>query len=133
MPAPECNDPVTLSLANYYLGDAFVLALTGDTHRTTYNNGVSFFVQDDFRARPNLTFNLGMRWEYFGPLSEKNNLLSNLAPDGTLALVGTHGLDGVFRRDINNFGPRVGFAWNVIRRPYSAAAMEFITITSRSI
>jgi Carboxypeptidase regulatory-like domain/TonB dependent receptor len=109
---PQCADPVTLSLANYYLGDAFVLALAGNTHRTTYNNGLAFFAQDDIRVRPNLTVNLGVRWEYFGPLSEKNSLLSNLARDGTLAMVGTHGLDGIFERDLNNFGPRVGFAWS---------------------
>ena len=108
---PRCADPVALSLANFYLGDAFVLALSGDTHRTTYNNGLAFFVEDDFRVRPKFTLNLGLRWEYFGPLSEKNNLLSNLALDGTLAMVGTHGLDGIFKRDLNNFGPRVGFAW----------------------
>ncbi|HLB88260.1 MAG TPA: hypothetical protein VJK29_11465, partial [Terriglobales bacterium] len=121
-PAP-CNDTVVTSLANFYLGNAFVLALTGDTRRTTYNNGMSFFAQDDLRVRPNLTLNLGLRWEYFGPLSEKNNLLSNLAADGTLAMVGSHGLDGVYERDLNNFGPRVGFAWNahpktVIRGAY---------------
>jgi hypothetical protein len=108
---PQCADPVTLALANFYLGDAFVLALTGDTHRTTYNNGLAFFAQDDFRMRPNFTLNLGVRWEYFGPLSEENNLLSNLAPDGTLAMVGTNGLHGIFERDLNNFAPRVGFAW----------------------
>jgi hypothetical protein len=110
-------DPVVDTLANFYLGgpnfDAFILALTGDTNRTTYNNGLSFFVQDDIRLRPNFTLNLGLRWEYFGPVSEKNNLLSNLASDGTLAMVGTHGLDGIYERDLNNFGPRVGFAWNV--------------------
>jgi hypothetical protein len=110
---PRCKDAVTLALANYYLGNAFVLSLTGDTHRTTYNNGCSFFGQDDFRVRPNFTLNLGLRWEYFGPISEKNNLLSNLAPDGTLAQVGTHGLDGPYKRDLNNLGPRFGFAWNV--------------------
>ncbi|MBI3477582.1 MAG: TonB-dependent receptor [Acidobacteria bacterium] len=112
------EDPVVDTLANYYLGGApdgnfFVLALTGDTHRTTYNNGFSFFAQDDFRVRPNFTLNFGVRWEYFGPLSEKNNLLSNIGRDGQLAMVGTDGLNGAFNRDLNNFAPRVGFAWNV--------------------
>jgi hypothetical protein len=106
-------DPVVDALANFYLGNAFVLALTGNTERTTYNNGLSFFGQDDIRVRPNFTLNVGLRWEYFGPISEAHNLLSNLAPDGTLAQVGTDGLDGAYRRDLNNFGPRVGFAWNI--------------------
>jgi Carboxypeptidase regulatory-like domain/TonB-dependent Receptor Plug Domain/TonB dependent receptor len=105
-------DPVVDVLANFYLGNGFVEADTGNTHRTTYNNGLSFFAQDDFRASSTLTLNLGLRWEYFGPLSEANNLLSNLAPDGTLAMVGTHGLNGVYNRDLKNFGPRLGLAWN---------------------
>jgi outer membrane receptor protein involved in Fe transport len=107
-------DPVVDALANFYIGNIFVEADTGNTQRTTYNNGLSFFAQDDFRVASNLTVNLGLRWEYFGPLSEANNLLSNLAPDGTLAMVGTHGLNGVYKRDLNNFAPRFGMAWTPI-------------------
>jgi hypothetical protein len=108
------SDPAVDLLASYYLGsNVFVSANTGDTHRTTYNNGLAFFAQDDFRARPTFTVNLGLRWEYFGPLSEKHNLLSNLAGNGTLAVVGTNGLNGAYNRDLNNFGPRLGFAWSV--------------------
>jgi hypothetical protein len=108
-----CDDPGTQVLANYYTGNSFTLANTGNTHRNTFNNGFSFFAQDDFRIRPNFTLNAGLRWEYFGPLSEEHNLLSNLGRDGQLAMVGSDGLDGVYRRDLNNFGPRLGFAWSV--------------------
>src|SRR5579862_6024011 len=106
-------DPVVDVLANFYLGNAFVSADTGNTQRTTNNNGFSFFGQDDYRLTSTFTLNLGLRWEYFGPLSESHNLLSNLASDGTLAMVGTHGLNGVYNRDLNNFGPRLGFAWSL--------------------
>ncbi|MBZ5705334.1 MAG: carboxypeptidase regulatory-like domain-containing protein [Acidobacteriia bacterium] len=112
-PDPRCNDSGALVLANFYLGNSFTLANSGNTHRNTFNNGLSFFAQDDIRVRPNLTLNLGLRWEYFGPISEQHNLLSNLGQDGNLALVGTDGVNGAYQRDLNNFGPRVGFAWNV--------------------
>ncbi|HUM06019.1 MAG TPA: TonB-dependent receptor [Terriglobales bacterium] len=119
-PVGLSEDPVVDALADFYLGGApdpfdnvFVLALTGDTHRTTYNNGFSFFAQDDFRVRPNFTLNLGLRWEYFGPISEKNNLISNIGRDGLLAMVDTDGVDGAYKRDLNNFAPRLGFAWNM--------------------
>jgi len=105
-------DPVVDVLANFYTGNGFVSADTGNTQRTTINNGISFFAQDDFRVSSTLTLNLGLRWEYFGPLSEASNLLSNLAPDGTLAMVGTHGLNGVYNSDFKNFGPRLGLAWS---------------------
>jgi Carboxypeptidase regulatory-like domain len=111
----QCSDSAVTTLANFYLGMPFsAVANAGNTQRTTYNNGLSFFAQDDFRAGPRLTINYGLRWEYFGPLSEAHNLLSNLGGDGNLALVGTDGVKGAYRRHLNNFGPRLGFAWNAL-------------------
>src|SRR5579862_2353123 len=107
-----CNDPGALMLSSFYLGDTFPSANAGNTQRDTFNNGLAFFGQDDFRVSSNLTVNFGMRWEYFGPLGEAHNLLSNLGADGNLAMVGTDGLKHAYDRDLNNFGPRVGFAWN---------------------
>lgn len=119
-------DPVVDALANLYNGGvfdmnnnfccSFVSVNTGNTQRTTYNNGFSFFAQDDYRLSPSLTLNLGLRWEYFGPLSEAHNLLSNLASDGTLEMVGTHGLNGLYNRDLHDFGPHLGFAWNALSK-----------------
>ena len=120
-------DPVVDALADFYTGGvydglqgnfccSFVSVDTGNTQRTTRNNGFSFFAQDDYRVSPTLTLNLGLRWEYFGPMSEAHNLLSNLAPDGTLAMVGTHGLNGLYNRDLHDFGPHLGFAWNPLTK-----------------
>ncbi len=126
-PNPNIADPgATVDvLANLYLGgyvsggsptNVFFQANAGDTHRDTFNNELSFFIQDDYKLRPNLTLNLGVRWEYFGVLGEKNNLLSNLTDAGKLALVGTNGLGRVYQKDLNNFGPRAGFAWKILNK-----------------
>src|SRR5579859_5151458 len=117
------NDPVVDALANFYTGGSqdfnfccsYVAVDTGNTQRTTYNNGFSFFGQDDYHVSSTLTLNAGLRWEYFGPLSEKNNLLSNLGADGQLAMVGSDGLHGLYHRDLRDFAPRIGFAWNALR------------------
>jgi hypothetical protein len=117
-PNPNIPDPGAAIdvLANLYLGGAYFQANAGDTHRDTFNNELSFFAQDDYKVRPNLTLNLGVRWEYFGVLGEKNNLLSNLTDAGTLALVGTNGLRRAYQKDLNNFGPRAGFAWRAFNK-----------------
>ncbi len=126
-PAFQVEDPVVNLLANFYLGntcdtdpggscDGYAEGNVGNTQRTTYNNGLAFFAQDQFRLRPNLTITYGVRWEYFGPISEKNNLLSNFpgpfGPNSLLETVGKGGLSSAYNRDLNNFGPRIGVAWN---------------------
>jgi hypothetical protein len=125
------SDPVNI-LTQFFLGNASASASSGNTQRTTYNNGLSFFAQDEYRLRQNLTLTYGLRWEYFGPIGEKNDLLSNFPagalsaaafPTAVLVPVGHGGLDGAYNRDLNNFGPRVGVAWSpfqstVIRAGY---------------
>ena len=104
-------------LTQFFLGNSgFASAETGNTQRTTYNNGLAFFAQDEFRVRQNVTITYGLRWEYFGPISEAHDLLSNFpspfSPTAQLEMVGQGGLDGAYKRDLNNFGPRVSIAWS---------------------
>ena len=77
------------------------------------SNNYAFFVQDDWKARTDLTINLGLRWEYFGPIKDRAGNLSNLIfgpsglPDATVQNV-----DRLHDPDWNNFGPQIGFAWS---------------------
>ena len=78
--------------------------------RTDYYAG---FVQDDWKARPNLTLNLGLRYEYYSPLKEKNGRLSNLFfTGGNLATAQVRVVNELYERDKNNFAPRFGFAYS---------------------
>src|SRR5207302_2315973 len=85
-------------------------------------NALDFFAQDDWRFRSNLSFNLGLRYEYNGPYTDAENRIANLdvGPRLTAAvrvIPGNAGpFNGIFpaslvRPDRNNFAPRIGIAW----------------------
>jgi len=63
-------------------------------------NEYGLFVQDEYRIQPHLTLNLGLRWEYEQLPSPQ---IGNPLAPGTES----------FPSDKTNFGPRVGFAWDL--------------------
>jgi hypothetical protein len=73
----------------------------------------SLFVQDDWKVTPRLTLNLGLRYDYFSPTTEKDNRQANFDyATGTIVVAGQNGAsDSLVKGDKANFAPRVGFAW----------------------
>jgi hypothetical protein len=106
------------------------------------NREDGFFIQDDYKIRPNVTLNLGLRYELITPFVEKNDLMVNFDPNAsvipghkgrfiipsekTLALLDPRFIGygvvtadeagvgrGLVKTDKNNFAPRVGVAWRL--------------------
>ncbi|MBV9610959.1 MAG: TonB-dependent receptor [Acidobacteriaceae bacterium] len=75
----------------------------------------AIFAQDDWHVAPSLTLNLGLRWEYFSPLTEARGQLENifLAGPGSLPLVNSQirHVDQLWNSNWKNFQPRIGFAF----------------------
>src|SRR5437868_2435979 len=114
--------------ADFLLGLPQLTSIQGGS--TTYKfrqNSWDLFVQDDWRATGNLSFNFGLRYEYVSPFSEANNRLVNLDLNSTITAVspvfpGTSGpFSGgfpitVLEPDRNNFAPRIGIAWKATKK-----------------
>jgi hypothetical protein len=98
----------------------------GNSLRHTAENNYGFYFQDTYRITPRFTLNYGLRWDYFGVVSEKNNLFSNatrfVAPNDpvnstfTLTPVGQPSLSRLYEPDYKNFAPRLSAAWDVSGR-----------------
>jgi hypothetical protein len=83
------------------------------------------FFQDDWKVSRKLTLNLGLRWDYESPRTDRFNELANfdfhaasplsvpgLKLTGGLTFAGVNGNPrGQWNRDLDNFAPRVGFAY----------------------
>ena len=115
------------------------LILNGETNRHFRSKSAGLFVQDNLKVKSNLTVNLGVRWDWDGPLNEINGLLTNFYPSdykydlatdsfGTLSngepgiglvVAGNNkafGFKGVSDSTLTGrqwmFVPRIGVAWS---------------------
>jgi|KBSMisStandDraft_5_1062788.scaffolds.fasta_scaffold30976_1 hypothetical protein len=92
-----------------------VTGIPSDFRKDTRSTLYGFFAQDDWKVRPNLTVTLGLRWEYFGPLSEKSGKLGIVElGSGADAVTGLRVRKGgnLYNASKKDFGPQVGFAWS---------------------
>jgi hypothetical protein len=120
-------------------GDAFADMLLGDFSNAGYNINIAYamqqlysaiFAQDDWRVTNKLTLNLGLRWGYESPMTERyNRMIKNFCTTCTnplqasvsgLPLYGGLQFAGPgdrleYPRDLSGFQPRIGFAYQLDR------------------
>jgi Carboxypeptidase regulatory-like domain len=98
-------------------GGAFqaTTGIPGGFRNDNRENMLGVFVQDDWKVRPNLTLSAGLRYSYFGPLTDKDNNMGVLSfGSGSSFLTGITirpGIDAWNAQKLN-FGPQVGFNWS---------------------
>jgi hypothetical protein len=67
------------------------------------------YIQDEWKIRPNLTMNYGMRYEFYSPLHETNNKV--LLFDTTTGKLIPNFTGDWYKMSTTNFGPRLAFSW----------------------
>ncbi len=106
-------------------GGAPAVNVAGRCYTSNYQQGIgnpgytvktidyNFFAQDDFRITPRLTLNLGLRWEYIklpSPTLANTSNLTVIPNVGRTVAEATSFMPS----DTNNYGPRIGFAYDVM-------------------
>ena len=103
-----------------YFSDLNTFQAAGSPRVRDFNvKELGFFAQDDWKIRRNLTLNLGMRWEFSGIPSEAGGLVGTI--DQAASLSTSYASSNLtvkkggqwYNHDMNNFAPRVGFAYDV--------------------
>jgi len=115
-PWPACAPtdstcPLVNSLSDFLAGNVSTSSIAvGDAERFVRVNGFDFFAQDQWQLTPKLNINLGLRYEYIGPLHSPNKDLAVFVVGKGLQIQG-NGINSIFPPDKNNFAPRIGFAY----------------------
>ncbi|MGH9661435.1 MAG: carboxypeptidase regulatory-like domain-containing protein [Bryobacteraceae bacterium] len=106
--------------ASFLLGVPVSDRLSFDPALTLYRRYYGFYIQDDIQITKNLTANLGLRYEYTQPWSEKWGRIGYFDFDGIEPVTGAKGTykilqPGQFQTDPQkkNFAPRIGLAYKV--------------------
>ncbi len=119
--------------AGFLLGIPDTVSIAfGNADKYFRSSSYSAYVADDWRVNANLTLNVGLRWEYWSPITELQGRLVNLdisrgfaavAPvlgnDPVGPLTGRTYANSLIHPDKRGFQPRVAFSW----RPMAASSM----------
>jgi hypothetical protein len=123
------NDPIGVPTYTFYniwdfLNDApeaeggpfqATTGIPGGYRNDNRQNLLGVFFQDDWKVRPNLTLSAGLRYSYFGPLTDKDNNQGVLTfGSGANLLTGITIRTGIgaWQAQKLNFGPQFGFNWS---------------------
>lgn len=85
----------------------------GDPRRNYYVNSFSWYAHDNWAVTPQLNVNFGLRYEYNGPLYDPIHSISTFLPSAPEGLAfPPQIINSLYARDLNNFAPRLGFAFS---------------------
>lgn len=121
------------NLADFLIGARSSYSLNNEIVLNYRQRMHFFYVQDDWKVNNRLTLNIGVRYEFATPQYEAENRLSNFDPEKNTIVQASSGSlfnRALVRPDFNNWGPRIGFAYQVtpktvLRSGYGISYVHF--------
>jgi hypothetical protein len=101
------------NMAAFLAGTANTFTVTlGDVSSAIAQGALGFFVQDNYKLRPNLTFELGFRYDWLMSPTERYDRFADFVPEINSLVQVNHGIAPVYHTNAQNLQPRLGFAWD---------------------
>lgn len=122
------------NLAAFLNGTATGFNVTiGDRSSAIVQNALGFYVQDNYKIRPNVTLELGLRWDWNKTPTERFDRFVVFDPaTASLIQVGS-ALDDVYHQNNKNFQPRVGIAWDPFKDGKTSVRAAYAILTDQPV
>jgi hypothetical protein len=122
------------TVAAFIAGTANSFSVTlGDRSSSIAQRSLGLFVQDNYRWRPNLTLELGLRYELNTTPTERYDRFVVFDPaTASLLRVGTD-IDQIYRTNNKNFQPRLGFAWDPFKDGRTSVRAAYAILVDQPI
>jgi len=122
--APGVTAAAGNAFADFLIGIPSAVSQDAPVTGITNSWYTALFVQDDFRVRPRLNLNLGLRWDVQTPPTDPLNRVVNYVPGQKSVVIPTAPVGALFFGDpgverggipvsYSHFSPRLGFAWDL--------------------
>lgn len=113
-------------------GNGFSVTL-GDRSSAIIQNAVGFYVQDNYKLRPNLTVELGLRYDWNMTPTERYDRFVVFDPATRQFVRVGSGIDKVYKENNKNFQPRLGIAWDPFNDGKTSIRAAFAVQTDQPV
>ena len=107
--------------------------ILGDRSSAIIQNALGLFVQDNFKVRPNLTLELGLRYDWNMTPTERYNRFVVFDPETRSLLQVGSGIDEVYKENNKNFQPRLGIAWDPFHDGKTSVRAAYAILTDQPV
>jgi len=131
------QDTGTFAFANmsaFLAGTANTFNVTlGDVSSAIAQGALGLFVQDNYKMRPNLTLELGLRYDWLMSPTERFNRFVDFVPETNSLVRVNGGIAPVYHTSSKNFQPRVGFSWDPFKNGKTSIRGAYAILTDQPV